>query len=139
MWLNNRERIVCIACMILLIPGILYFFWNPRYHQYYINDLKNQKSISFVSEGAEANELIMKVSGVSSVDYILQLRLLSKTGKDSAHQHIAFERIKIPAGTVSGNFKRDFLPGSLHGKAEIVYFPTNPSGEGSIKIEGGIF
>jgi|GEM_PF-6523247 len=139
MWINNREWIVFSACLALIIPGILYFLFKPYYHEYYIKDLGDSRRISITSNKKEHKNLLMKIEGVSNIDYVLQLSFFYKNNSDSSYKRSYSEEIKIPAGTVTGNFERTFSSDQKNRKAEIMYLPTNQSGKGSIKIEAGIF
>ena len=144
MRINNKEWIVFSGCLMLIVPGILYFLCKPYYHEYYIKDLGDPRRISIISDKKEHKNLLMKINGVSSVDYVLQLSFYYKNSNDrqaalSSYQRGYSEEIKIPAGTVSGNFERAFSSDRGSRKAEIMYLPTNHSGKGAIKIEVGIF
>lgn len=143
MWINNREWIVLTGCLVLIVPGILYFSFKPYYQEYYIKDLGNPRKISIISNKMEHKKLLIKIDGVSNVDYALRLSLFSKKNNDraalSSYQRSYSEEIKIPAGTVSGDFVRIFSSDQRNRKAEIMYWPTNKSGKGTIKIEAGIF
>ena len=97
------------------------------------------KKILIMSDKKENKNLIVKVDGVSSSDYVLQLSMSDRNVADSSYIRTYYEEIKIPAGHINGNFERDFPGDKSTRKAEIIYRPANKSAKGTINLEAGIF
>lgn len=135
MRINNKEWVILAACLLSLIPGMLYFSNQSSDYQYQLKDLNTPKRITIHPQKQKYEELLLKVDGVSDLNYALQLNLFSQDSTDRLGQHIYTEKINIPAGNFSASFKRNLSHIGKTKKAEIVYRPGSKMGKGSIKID----